>query len=45
MAKINLLPWREELLREQTRQFATLTGLCAFMTCAVVGAGAFQYFA
>jgi type IV pilus assembly protein PilN len=37
MAKINLLPWREELLREQTRQFATLTGLCAFMTCAMVG--------
>jgi len=36
MAKINLLPWREELLKEQTRQFATLTGLCAFMTIAVV---------
>jgi len=35
MAKINLLPWREELLREQTRQFATMTGLCAMMTFAV----------
>ena len=36
MAKINLLPWREELLKEQTRQFATLTGLCAMMTVAAI---------
>ncbi len=35
MARINLLPWREELRKEQTRQFATLTGLCAMMTAAV----------
>lgn len=32
MAKINLLPWREELLKEQTRQFATVAGLSALMT-------------
>jgi type IV pilus assembly protein PilN len=36
MAKINLLPWREELRAEQTRQFATMLGLSAFMTAAVV---------
>lgn len=35
MARINLLPWREELRKEQTRQFATLAGLCAMMTAAV----------
>jgi type IV pilus assembly protein PilN len=36
MARINLLPWREELRKEQTRQFATLTGLSAFMMASVV---------
>jgi type IV pilus assembly protein PilN len=36
MAKINLLPWREELRKEQTRQFATITGLSALMTAAIV---------
>ncbi len=36
MAKINLLPWREELRKEQTRQFATLLGLSALMTGAVI---------
>lgn len=36
MAKINLLPWREELLKEQTRQFVTLIGLSVLMTAAVV---------
>lgn len=36
MAKINLLPWREELRAEKTRQFATMLGLFAFMTVAIV---------
>lgn len=36
MAKINLLPWREELRTEQTRQFVTMLGLSAFMTAAIV---------
>lgn len=36
MAKINLLPWREEQRKEQTRQFLTIMGLCAFFTAAVV---------
>lgn len=35
MAKINLLPWREELRKEQTRQFLTVMGLCAFLTAAI----------
>ncbi|MCW8922061.1 MAG: PilN domain-containing protein [Gammaproteobacteria bacterium] len=38
MAKINLLPWREELRAEQTREFVTILGLCAFMTIAIVAA-------
>jgi type IV pilus assembly protein PilN len=38
MAKINLLPWREELRREQTRQFGIMLGSGAFITAlAVVG--------
>jgi len=37
MAKINLLPWREEQRAEQTRQFVTILGLCAFMTLAIIG--------
>jgi type IV pilus assembly protein PilN len=36
MAKINLLPWREELRAEQTRQFVTMLGLSAFMTAAII---------
>lgn len=36
MAKINLLPWREELRAEQTRQFVTMLGLSAFMAAAIV---------
>jgi type IV pilus assembly protein PilN len=36
MAKINLLPWREEQRAEQTRQFATMLGLSAAMAAAVV---------
>ncbi len=36
MAKINLLPWREELRTEQTRQFVTMLGLSALMTAAII---------
>jgi len=36
MANINLLPWREELRQEQTRQFATITGLSLALTAAVL---------
>lgn len=36
MAKINLLPWREELRAEKTRQFVTMLGLFAFMTLAII---------
>ena len=38
MATINLLPWREERRAEQTRQFASILGMCAFMTVALIGA-------
>ena len=36
MANINLLPWREELRKEQTQQFATITGFSVFLTVAVL---------
>lgn len=36
MARINLLPWREELRKEQTRQFLTMMGLCAGLTAVIV---------
>ncbi len=36
MAHINLLPWREEYRQEQTRQFATITGLSLALTAAVI---------
>lgn len=36
MAHINLLPWREELRQEQTRQFVTLTVLSLVLTGALV---------
>ncbi len=36
MAKINLLPWREELRKEQTRQFVTVLALSALLTAALV---------
>ena len=38
MAKINLLPWREELRAEQTRQFVSMLGLFAFMTLSIIAA-------
>lgn len=36
MAKINLLPWREEQRAEKTRLFVTMLGLSAFMTAALI---------
>jgi len=36
MAKINLLPWREEQRKEQTRQFVTVLGLSAVLTIAII---------
>lgn len=36
MAKINLLPWREELRTEKTRQFVSLLSLSAFMVCMLI---------
>ena len=38
MAKINLLPWREEQRAEQTRQFVSILGMFAFFTVAIIGA-------
>ena len=36
MAHINLLPWREELRQEQTRQFATVATLSLTLTAAII---------
>ena len=36
MAKINLLPWREELRKEQARQFASMSGFSVILTIAVL---------
>lgn len=37
MANINLLPWREELRKEKTRQFASITAFSVILTLAVIG--------
>jgi len=36
MAQINLLPWREELRKEQTTQFLTILGLALLLTAALI---------
>lgn len=36
MAKINLLPWREELRREKTRQFASATAFSVVLTLSAI---------
>jgi type IV pilus assembly protein PilN len=36
MAHINLLPWREELRQEQSRQFVTMTVLSLSLTAAII---------
>ena len=37
MANINLLPWREELRKEKTRQFTSMTAFSVILTLAVIG--------
>jgi type IV pilus assembly protein PilN len=37
MARINLLPWREELRQEKKRQFLSSLGLAALLTVIVMG--------
>lgn len=36
MANINLLPWREELRKEQTNQFLSLMVLALFLTASII---------
>ena len=36
MARINLLPWREELRKEQTRQFVSITIFSIILTAAII---------
>ncbi len=36
MAQINLLPWREELRKEQTSQFLTMMGLALMLTASIM---------
>jgi type IV pilus assembly protein PilN len=36
MAHINLLPWRDELRKEQTRHFVSLLGISALFTAALI---------
>lgn len=36
MARINLLPWREEQRKEQLRQFLTILGLSALLMVAII---------
>ncbi len=43
MAKINLLPWRQELRKEQQRQFLTIMGLSVVLVLAGILAVHLQY--
>ena len=43
MAKINLLPWREELRKEKTQQFASMSGFAVILTVCVIGAIHFAF--
>ncbi len=43
MAKINLLPWREERRKEQQRQFLTLLGLSVLLMVLVIVAVHLEY--
>ena len=36
MARINLLPWRDELRKERQKQFQTIAGLAAFLMVAII---------
>lgn len=37
MARINLLPWRDELRKERQKQFLILLGVCAGLSLVVIG--------
>jgi len=37
MAKINLLPWREELRKQKKQNFLSTLGLCALLTLGIFG--------
>ncbi len=41
MAKINLLPWREEMRRQKTTEYYTLMGLVGLLAAAIAAAGFF----
>jgi len=43
MARINLLPWREELRKEQQRQFLTIMGLSVVLMLLIILAVHIQY--
>ena len=43
MARINLLPWREERRKEQLRQFISMLGLSVFMMVLIILAVHLQY--
>lgn len=43
MAKINLLPWRQELRKEQQRQFLTMMGLTVILVVVAIVAVHLQY--
>jgi len=43
MARINLLPWRDELRKEQQRQFLTITGLSVILMLLILTAVHIQY--
>ena len=43
MARINLLPWREELRKEQQRQFLTIMGLSVVLTVLIILAVHIQF--
>ncbi|MSR14474.1 MAG: pilus assembly protein PilN [Gammaproteobacteria bacterium] len=43
MARINLLPWRAELRRQQRTEFLTIVGICGAITIAVWGLVHFQF--
>lgn len=36
MARINLLPWRDELRKERQKQFQSIAGLAAFLMVAII---------
>ncbi len=39
MARINLLPWREELRKQQQQDFLTVMGVAVVVTCILFGVG------